>query len=640
MIMERNNPDLIESPPRQRRRRRRQRTLQRPQWPLDVVACTRFHVREPYSGNIKQQTCSLLESFWRHDKLHLHYCSRRRPLKSRPASCIISPFVLLVACHLSIIKEAIASDNNLRQPQQELESSSSTIISTSRQLLSISTTTTDCIDQWHISIEAPSTCTNSHVFPPEWAHTSVRDQTFHNTPSECCQDVIFVAGTCDIINTCDPAKNYYAANNDDGASGQTTHDMEVGCTKTTWHMSTEVLYACTNDDVYPDAWNGSELAGQYLFSSATECCASSYPFQSCDLIDTCPTPPPTPPPTARPSRTREPKPTMNPTQKPTPTPEPTPYPTSTPPDWYVDRAISKCVMDCVDERNRPCGGLATTYEQTYPTAEKCCKSISWIPSDNCMATASPSKKETNPPTTLLGDADIGHTSAPTVHFDWYKERSTNRCIQDCEDVPGHACGGLAGQWATRYISVEECCASVPWKPFDTCQTTAAPVTSSPTSSFPPTITPRPTLRVDATPKPTRRGERKDRPTSSPSYKPTHQCPSPTWFLFKNGASATCINDTDYMDDIVIPSLASYMMFDSPEECCDSPFAGSNCQVIDVCNPVIRWYGDYSGGWDDGVCMSRVDLPVPKGRRTFDSQLECCLDAFLGQSSEACVSYLA
>lgn len=54
-----------------------------------------------------------------------------------------------------------------------------------------------------------------------------------------------------------------------------------------------------------------------------------------------------------------------------------------------------------------------------------------------------------------------------------------------------------------------------------------------------------------------------------------------------------------------------------------------------------WYGDYSGGWDPGVCIqSNNELPVPKGRRTFNSQLECCLGAFIGQSSEACISYLA
>ena len=98
----------------------------------------------------------------------------------------------------------------------------------------------------------------------------------------------------------------------------------ANCILTTWHMSTEILYACTNDGVYPDDWNSEEKRGEHLFSSAVECCERSYPLQvildvssiitctrvffklrfssslllvnngqNCDVINACPTPPPT-----------------------------------------------------------------------------------------------------------------------------------------------------------------------------------------------------------------------------------------------------------------------------------------------------------------------------------------------------------
>ena len=85
-------------------------------------------------------------------------------------------------------------------------------------------------------------------------------------------------------------------------------------------------------------------------------------------------------------------------------------------------------------------------------------------------------------------------------------------------------------------------------------------------------------------------------------------------------------------------LDAYLLFDTAGQCCASRLAGNDCYIVDVCSN--NWFGDYSRGWEDGVCVNSKDgNPIPKGRRTFSSQLECCLDAFLGQSSEACVSFL-
>ena len=35
---------------------------------------------------------------------------------------------------------------------------------------------------------------------------------------------------------------------------------------------------------------------------------------------------------------------------------------------------------------------------------------------------------------------------------------------------GYSCGGLALQFEQRFDTVEECCATVPWKPFEICAT--------------------------------------------------------------------------------------------------------------------------------------------------------------------------
>jgi len=525
---------------------------------------------------------------------------------------------------------AAATKINLRQ-QEQRKQSETTFITASHE-------STGCIDQWHVSIEDPHACTNSHIFPTEWAHASIRDYIFHNTPGECCQDVIAVSGKCDTINTCDVATNYY-----DVVQQETTNDYLNGatCDKTTWHMSTEALYACTNDGIYPDAWNKPKKSQKYLFSSGAECCERSYPYQSCQVIDTCPTPPPTPQTTSRPTRpprTRKPRPTKKPTSEPTPTHDPTPHPSTTPPDWYVDRATNQCVMDCVDEPRRPCRGHKGAWDDSFPTVEECCESISWVPSEDCVATASPTRKKTDAPTReVQGDdgSSLVPTLVPTVHFDWYKERATNRCVLHCENKPGRPCGGLAGQWETRYASVEECCASVPWKPFDDCASTASPVTASPTTSVP-TISPTTSVPPSTTHNPSSLTERMGKPSSSPTLKPTADCPAPHWYLFRNGASSTCINDETYSDDVLNPSMKFYLPFDSAGQCCDVPFAGSNCLVIDVCNIVV-WYADYSRGWDDGVCVNANQAPIPKGRRTYDNQRKCCVEGFFGQSSEACLS---
>jgi len=174
-----------------------------------------------------------------------------------------------------------------------------------------------CIDQWHVSTEHPRTCTNSVVFPPSWASSSEIDDLFHDTARGCCQNVMAssssssssasssapsVGGQCDTINACDVADNYYDdaeqdiqdyLNDPNGESNSAAGAPSL-CGKTTWHMSTKVLNACTNDGVYPVAWNRPRQAKDRLFDSGKECCEGIYPRQGCDVIDICSkTPPPT-----------------------------------------------------------------------------------------------------------------------------------------------------------------------------------------------------------------------------------------------------------------------------------------------------------------------------------------------------------
>ena len=95
-------------------------------------------------------------------------------------------------------------------------------------------------------------------------------------------DVVALSGKCDIVNACGVAV----------AAGATPGATDYTCDNR-WHMSTEVLNACTNDGNYPKAWNKPKMAKKHLFDSGVECCAISYPNESCRMIDSCSDPPPT-----------------------------------------------------------------------------------------------------------------------------------------------------------------------------------------------------------------------------------------------------------------------------------------------------------------------------------------------------------
>lgn len=199
-------------------------------------------------------------------RLHKHH----HPSRRRMSAC----FAILACCLLNI-KFVDAVYKNLRQQQRPSD----------KVAPIVSTNNNNCLeDQWHISIEHPATCTNSQIFPSQWTKSSVRGYLFHSTPDKCCSDVKEVSNECNIIDTChtnNPETKYVL--------GRSL--ISTKCTQTKWHMSTETLYACTNDYNYPSAWDTSPTNN--LFNSAEECCRVKYPTGGCSAIDTCPTPTPT-----------------------------------------------------------------------------------------------------------------------------------------------------------------------------------------------------------------------------------------------------------------------------------------------------------------------------------------------------------
>ena len=213
-----------------------------------------------------------------HDKNGMFVILHRRRLNKHhhPSRRRMSACFAILACCLLNIKCVDAVYNNLRQGLQQQEPSDKVapIVSTN-----------NCLeDQWHISIEHPTTCTNSQIFPSQWTKSSVRDYLFHSTSDKCCSDILEISDECYIINTCH-------TNNPEIKKALGRSLISTKCTQTKWHMSTETLYACTNDYNYPSAWDTSPTNN--LFNSAEECCRVKYPTGGCSAIDTCPTPTPT-----------------------------------------------------------------------------------------------------------------------------------------------------------------------------------------------------------------------------------------------------------------------------------------------------------------------------------------------------------
>merc|ERR1711966_197963 len=93
-------------------------------------------------------------------------------------------------------------------------------------------------------------------------------------------------------------------------------------------------------------------------------------------------------------------------------------------------------------------------------------------------------------------------------------------------------------------------------------------------------------------------------------------------------------------------------FGTQLECCKAAYGG---QVSGMCLSQLPsppttaptgaggadfWYPDYDTAWPGAGCLNELPLPfLPGGRPTFDTQLECCKVAYVGQVSGMCLSQL-
>lgn len=61
----------------------------------------------------------------------------------------------------------------------------------------------------------------------------------------------------------------------------------VACVERRWHPTTAVDRVCTNAGDYPPLWDAPTHSGEYLLSSAEECCRKFYDGGGCDKVDVC-----------------------------------------------------------------------------------------------------------------------------------------------------------------------------------------------------------------------------------------------------------------------------------------------------------------------------------------------------------------
>ena len=94
---------------------------------------------------------------------------------------------------------------------------------------------------------------------------------------------------------------------------------------------------------------------------------------------------------------------------------------------------------------------------------------------------------------------------------------------------------------------------------------------------------------------------------------------------------------DFVTTCNSPSYATEL------ECCQEAYAGQTSKYCfsQLANPptssptVEMYYADYTLPWTMGMCISTSDVPAPTGRSTFATMEECCDVAYAGQVSDAC-----
>lgn len=214
----------------------------------------------------------------------------------------------------------------------------------------------------------------------------------YDTVTECCTKLGWIQpSTCAAVSTSGP---------DSYTGSQKYHaDWTAGTCKKD----------CAVSDANPECGGIlTNTAGETLFDTAKDCCASKFGWINSDFCQALAT--------------------GGHTNK-----------------YYVSYTDNACKKDCAVSGSSPeCGGNPTDQStQLFATASECCSSkLSWVNLSMCV-----SKSETGSAATVTGSGK------------WYVDWSISKCVKDCpESAVDPECGGLAETWEpTIYSTASACC---------------------------------------------------------------------------------------------------------------------------------------------------------------------------------------
>jgi hypothetical protein len=110
----------------------------------------------------------------------------------------------------------------------------------------------------------------------------------------------------------------------------------------------------------------------------------------------------------------------------------------------------------------------------------------------------------------------------------------------------------------------------------------------------------------------------------------------------------CVNDYPAPDEA---TLNGAHVYDSELECCKGFYGtqtSGKCLTYlpspPTASPITaagpdKWYKKADMTWDDGYCINDHPAPTDGSVTIYDSELECCKGAYVGQSSGACLAQL-
>jgi hypothetical protein len=184
--------------------------------------------------------------------------------------------------------------------------------------------------KWHMSTlpGGTNTCTNDDRYPPAW----IQSGHLYNTAQECC-DRYFGEQCIVKVNCPTPTTTTTSTAKPITDSPLSTGEVPgANCPEDKWHMSTLPggQNICTNDEVYPAAWNN--MTG-YLFDSAQACCDKFF-GGDCIILDHC----------------------------------------DCPKNWHLSTQIGD-IQTCTNDREYPDGWNYNPGVLIFPSAEECCETL-------------------------------------------------------------------------------------------------------------------------------------------------------------------------------------------------------------------------------------------------------------------------